>query len=140
MKTEHTHRIYNTWRNILQVVNNPNNICHKRSLKDGVDLKCEFRSFSEFENYVMKKLGPPPGIDSRIIRKDQRGNFAPGNLMWGTHQDQGQRYRNTIPVRYKNKTRTIAEWSKLMGINYATLHGRVKRGWPSKDVFIEPQN
>ena len=138
MKSEYSKRIFNTWRNIQQVVNNPNDICYRRSQAAGLDLRCEFVSFREFENYVLKRLGPPPSTTSRIIRKDQNGDFAPGNLMWGSHQDQGNRYRGNINIKYRNKTRTVSEWSKIMGINYHTLIGRVKRGWDTRDLFIAP--
>jgi hypothetical protein len=60
-----------------------------------------------------------------IDRINVYGNYEPGNCRWTNDTIQANNKTNTIYITYKDETKTLSEWSKLLNINYDTLHGRI---------------
>ena len=46
----------------------------------------------------------------------------------------------TINVRltHNGVTHNLTEWSKIVGISYPTLQGRIRRGWKVEDILFRP--
>jgi len=139
LETNLKQRIYNSYRNIRQVTNNPNNLQYRRSREKGYDIQDEFGSFRAFYNYVIKKLGPPPHINSVLMRKDQSQSYAPGNLMWGEKSEVGNHNPACIRIRYRGRTRTVSEWAREYGLDVSTVYARFYRGWSTKEMFRTPK-
>jgi hypothetical protein len=60
-----------------------------------------------------------------IDRINVYGNYEPGNCRWTNDTIQANNKTNTIYITYKDETKKLSEWSKLLNINYDTLHGRI---------------
>lgn len=63
-----------------------------------------------------------------IDRIDTNGNYNPSNCKWSTMLEQSHNKRNNRNITYKEKTQTIAEWSRQLGLNTKSLYTRVERG------------
>lgn len=65
-----------------------------------------------------------------IDRINVNGDYAPNNCRWSTRKVQSNNTRRNVYYTYNRKTKTIAEWSAVTGINYNTLRARLQRyGW-----------
>lgn len=80
-----------------------------------------------FSNFLADMGKRPPGHE--IDRKDNYGNYEPGNCRWATRTEQTCNTRKNVFIEYRGERLTISQWSRRTGINYCTLYSRVKAGW-----------
>jgi len=74
------------------------------------NIKCEFNSYLEFKNYVIKNLGNRPNKNYTIDRINTKGNYSLGNLRWAT-----KKIQSLNRGLFKNKT------SKYRGVSFHKL-------------------
>lgn len=122
------HPLYNRWRFIKGITENPNDINYQ-NYAGGHGIKNQFRDFKEFSSWIENHLGDPPSPNARLHRIDPNDHFRPGNLAWGDQRAVTRRQRNVIHLKYKNKTKTLAEWAEEYGIVYGTMIERYHSGW-----------
>src|ERR1019366_8069797 len=79
------------------------------------------KSFSEFFAHV----GPKPSPSHSLERKDNTGNYEPGNVRWATVTEQARTRRSTRLLTFEGETLSIAGWAERMKIPYGTLQARV---------------
>lgn len=121
-------RLFNSYRNIRQCCYNPNNDLNQAWQRQGLEITCEFTSFNDFYQYVVTKLGPQPGPESRIIRRDMSRSFEPGNLEWGDYSTQQRRQRRCVRISYRRRSQCLTAWCEELGVNYYTVLKRLERG------------
>ena len=77
--------------------------------------------------------GYKEGLSIHRINNDL--GYSPENCMWATDLEQMQNRRDTLLLTYNDETKTMFEWSKLVGIPYHTVRQRVRRGWSVHDAL-----
>ena len=70
-----------------------------------------------------------------IDRIDVNGNYEPLNCRWVNNEIQMNNMSTNVYLTYKEKTQTIAQWSKETGIKAATLNYRHRNGWSDKECI-----
>ncbi len=83
-------------------------------------------------------MGERPSVKHSLDRIDVNSNYEPGNCRWATNGEQQNNRRTTVRFTVNGVTRTRAEWSRITGINRATLKGRQMRGWTDEQIVLTP--
>jgi hypothetical protein len=89
----------------------------------------------KFDNFLAD-MGPrPEGMT--LERKENNGNYEPGNCRWASRSEQMRNRRNSRFVTYQGKTQTLKDWANEYGLTGSTLWLRWKRGWDFKRALTE---
>lgn len=118
---------YATWVTMKGRCSNPKNKDWPSYGNRGIRV-CEpwRQSFRQF----LDDMGRRPSNKYSLDRIDNDGDYSPENCKWATNREQSNNRRSNRHLKYNGAEKTIAEWSKFRGIEYATLHKRVtSRGW-----------
>ena len=100
----------------------------------GRGIKVCDRWLDSFENFLFD-MGKKPSPKHSLDRIDNDGNYEPSNCRWSTPK---QQIRNSNIVRlitYNGETKSIVEWSKILGINPSTIKNRLNYGFSLDVVF-----
>lgn len=117
-------RLYHIWQHMIQR-------CENKSAKDyyryggrGITVCGDWHDFEVFKDWSMRS-----GYDDTlsIDREDVNGDYCPRNCRWVTQTIQQNNRRNNRLITHGDTTHTIAEWSRILDINYQTLRGRLNR-------------
>ena len=74
--------------------------------------------------------------DLTIDRIDNDGDYCPDNCRWVTYKEQMRNKKRNHFLTVKGVTKTIAEWSEIVGIHERTLCARAKRGWTDEQIVL----
>jgi len=132
--TKEKHPLRRRWEFIIQVTTNPNDNNYQ-SYGGAHGIKNKFKSWEHFRDYIESTLGPKPFDKAKLIRINQRGHFAPGNMMWAESKTLGRRQRTAVFLTYKGQRHNLKEWSEIRGINYNTMLERYHKGWSIAEVL-----
>lgn len=129
-------RLYGIWRGMKERCYSPKHINYHRYGGRGITV-CEewINSFQEFYDWAMAN---GYADDLTIDRKDNDGNYEPGNCRWATQKEQANNRRTNVKITYDGKTMDIKQWADELGICYTTLFFRITNGWPVEKAFNEP--
>ena len=75
-------------------------------------------------------MGPKPSPAHELERKDNDGNYEPGNCKWATRSENDRNRRSNRRIIFGEETLTLVEWSERTGIPEDTLMHRIRSGWP----------
>lgn len=81
---------YNSWRGMIERCTNPKQAHYARYGGRGVTV-CE--RWTVFENFLSDMGERPPGLT--LDRKNNDGNYEPGNCRWATNQEQRHNRRDS---------------------------------------------
>lgn len=117
-------RIYHTWQHIIQRCENTNDKDYPRYGNKSITVCDEWHDFNAFRNWSINN-----GYDDTlsIDREDVYRGYCPENCRWVDQTTQQNNKRNNHLVSYAGTIHTIAEWSRILNVNYQTLYGRIKR-------------
>ena len=124
------------WSAMKQRCYNPKNKKYRLYGALGVTV-CDLwrNSFKNFITY----MGPRPGPGYSIDRyPNKAGNYEPGNCRWATDVEQNTNRSINNELSFAGKTQCISAWARETGINYTTIHERLRRGWSVKRALLTP--
>lgn len=117
---------YKTWLGIKERCFNPNSKFYKDYGGRGITM-CD-RWNNSFSNFLAD-VGPrPPNMT--IDRKDNNGNYKPGNCRWATKSEQSNNRRDNRILELGDQKMTMSQWAEKTGIKVGTIWARLDRGWP----------
>lgn len=94
--------------------------------------------WESYEQFVLDMGRRPPG--KTIERKNNNGNYEPGNCVWATGIEQGSNKRNNRLLTFRGETHTVAEWTRRLGAKRSALKARLRYGWPVERALSTPFN
>lgn len=117
---------YGSWRRMLERCSNPNDDKWPRYGGRGITA-CE-RWRTSLENFVAD-MGDRPSAAHSIGRRDNDGNYEPGNCRWETDLDQQNNKSNTVFVEFAGRRWPLAEFCRHYGYPHSIISTRLKMGW-----------
>lgn len=125
--------LYTVWVSMKDRCYNPQNKFYKIYGGKGIRV-CEewFEDFQAFNDWAVTS-GYKRGLS--IDRIDNSGDYCPENCRWATPIEQANNKSNSHKITYNGETHTIAEWSRISGLNYSLIKSRIHRGWSVDEIF-----
>lgn len=131
-------RIYKTWAGLIKRCENPDARRYKDHGGRGIKVCREWRaSFEAFFDWAMAN-----GYrhELTIERKDNNGNYEPGNCTWATWFEQAANKRNNCVFAAFGETKHLAAWARdpRCRIDLACLGQRIHRGMDPEKALTQP--
>ena len=92
--------------------------------------------WKKFENFYADMGDRPEGLT--LERKNNDGNYEPGNCKWATLEEQANNKRNNRRIIISGVTYSLSQASRVFSISRSTLRGRLNKGWEPHDAVFTP--
>lgn len=130
-------RLYRAWDSMKARCYRKTTAPFKKYGGRGITVCDEWRnSFQAFCEWAMAH-GYEDGLS--LDRIDVNGNYEPSNCRWVSMKEQENNRSNNVKLEYNGESRTIAEWSEILGIRWDVLYHRVQRGWSTERILATPK-
>ena len=123
----HKEKLYIVWVNMKKR-------CNKDKYYKTINVCNEWNNYENFRNWAISN-GYKENLT--IDRINNNGNYEPKNCRWVDMWVQNNNKRNNKYITYKNETKTVHQWAKIVGINAETIKKRLKLGWDVKRALTE---
>lgn len=127
-------RTYRIWKGMKER-------CYKESRKDfasyggrGIVMCDEWKN--SFVNFLADMGEAPENMSIDRINGD--GIYEKSNCRWATLEQQANNRRTCIYVTFNGETKTVAQWSRDIGIERKTLEYRIRVGWDVEKALTTP--
>jgi hypothetical protein len=94
----------------------------------------------KFENFLVD-MGERPSPKHTLDRKENNGNYEPGNVRWATKQEQANNRITNVRFMYKGNAYTLAELARVTGVSKELLRSRLmrcRRPWTVEGAVTTP--
>jgi hypothetical protein len=127
-------KTYKTWADIKSRCYDVNHPRYEDYGGRGIKV---YLPWHKFENFYKDVGDIPEGMT--FDRIDNDGNYEPGNWRFATYIEQNNNRRDNVWKEYKGERKTIAQWSRDLGINQQTLRNRLGYlEWSIERAFTTP--
>lgn len=119
-------RLYNIYAEMKRRCNDPNREAYPRYGGRGINICKEWMDeFKTFYDWAISN-GYQEGL--QIDRKDNDGNYDPGNCRWVTATENNNNRRDNVKITINGEDHSIAEWERIYGFKHGRLNAAIKRG------------
>lgn len=127
---------YVIWANMRYRCSNPKNKSFPRYGGRGIRV-CERwdQSFAHF----LEDMGRRPSPSHSIERINNGGHYEPENCRWATPVQQANNKRGNHVITIGERSQTIAQWAREIGIKPSIIRGRIYEGWSEEDAVMRPK-
>jgi hypothetical protein len=127
---------YRAWREIIRRCQNPNRGDYRYYGGRGIRVCARWRnSFANFLN----DMGIAPSRLHTVDRRNNDGNYEPGNCRWATRAEQAINSRQCHMVAFRGETMPLTQWAIRTGIKVENLYTRLNRlGWSTERALTTP--
>ena len=91
------------------------------------------RRWRKFENFFSDMGRCPDGYS--IDRINNLGHYGPGNCRWASVREQSYNKSSNVWITHNGETRSVMQWSRLLGIPSYVVTRRRQAGWPTELVL-----
>ena len=116
-----SHPAYMAYKDAKQRCGNPGDAAYENY--GGRGIKFLFNSFKEFWEEMEDSYSPGLTLD----RKENNGNYEPGNVRWATWTEQANNKRTSVTYTYGDTTKSQKEWAGHFQCSASSLRHHVKR-------------
>lgn len=129
---------YGAWSGAIQRCTNPNNNAYPRYGGRGIGIFDGWLGKHGFENFYAY-MGPKPTPEHSLDRwPDNNGNYEPGNVRWGTDEQQRRNKGNNRWIEADGRMMIMADWAKHFGMRTQNLYRDLKK-WSIEEIILRRQ-
>ena len=128
-------KIYQVWAGMKQRCENKNSKAYKNYGGRGITVCSEWNDPKCFIDWALSH-GYKEGL--QIDRKDNAKGYSPDNCRFITSQENESNRRNNVLLTVGNETKTLSEWSRVMGCKKDLIASRLKLGWTPETAVLTP--
>lgn len=128
---------YRCWETMINRCRNVSDPHHRAYVERGIAVCERWRGDHGFLNFLFD-MGEKPTPKHTIERIDNDRGYEPGNCRWATNDEQQRNKRTSIWVEHEGERVLLVELAGRLGLNYATVKGRLKIGWPLDKALTAP--
>lgn len=129
-------RLFSIWKSMKDRCYKTSSISYKNYGGKGIIICDEWKNeFINFCNWATAN-GYQDGLTIDRINND--GNYEPSNCRWATYKQQSRNRRNNHLLTLNEETKTIVEWSEIVGIKADTIWRRIRNGMSIEKALTMP--
>jgi hypothetical protein len=128
---------YSSWVSMKNRCYNKNT--NNYSLYGGRGIAVCDRWLNSFENFL-EDMGNRPSKKHSLDRINVNGNYEPSNCRWATKYEQLRNQRTNVHLCVDGVVKIVADWAKVSGTSFSTIHSRIKRGFTDKECVYGKKN
>lgn len=116
--------------------------CYRKTHKSyknygGRGIRVCARWIRDFGAFIVD-VGPRPSRRYMLDRRDNDGDYKPGNIRWVKRVVSNRNRRNNVLVKIGRRKRTLSAWAEHFNVPYGTVRNRIYRGWPVRRALEMP--
>ena len=131
-------RLHNIWNGMKQRCDNRNNSAYPYYGGRGIKYCAEWSNYIKFKEWAINKGGYKE--DLTLDRIDTDGNYEPSNCRFVSMKVQQNNTRRNRRITFNGQTRTITEWSELLGFSATLIPDRLDLGWSVEEALTTTTN
>lgn len=117
---------YYAWQSMKARCGNPNAQQYKNYGGRGIAVCARWQeSFEAF----FEDMGPRPSPKHSLDRKNNDGNYEPGNCRWVSMLVQNNNNRQARFLKFRGEKHSVSEWCRRLGLPRVMVSQRLRRGW-----------
>lgn len=124
---------YKAWSDMKVRCLRPNHKSFRNYGARGIKI-CE--RWMRFDEFFADMGNRPEGCS--LDRRDNNGDYEPGNCRWVTLDEQNRNKRNNHLIEFHGIILNICDWAEVFGLTADALSRRLKRGWPLERAMTHP--
>lgn len=130
-------RLYTIWKSMRERCACPSQNRYQNYGGRGIKVCQEWDDYLTFKEWALNN-----GYDNELTidRIDVNGNYEPSNCRWVTSKQQSNNKTNNRYITYNGETKTMAEWSEIIGVKAGTIWSRLNKGWSIDEALTTPVN
>lgn len=129
------HRLFVTWQGMMHRCYQPTNPAYLDYGGRGIFVCDRWHDVTRFIEDNDKLALPNLTLD----RRDNNGPYSPENVRWVSRYEQCLNRRSNVFLTHNNKTQTLFEWAREIGIPPRTLWNRIRNlNWSAERALTEP--
>jgi len=125
-------RLYTEWRMMLNRCNYPSHKSYSDYGGRGIKVCAEWQDFLAYKDWA---LANGYNDDLTIDRIDVDGNYEPSNCRFVDMVTQCNNRRSSKFLTYQEKTLSLSQWARELGVSRNVIWERFQRGLPIEEVL-----
>jgi hypothetical protein len=118
---------FRAWQKLIARCEDPKDPRYSRYGGRGITVCDRWRT--SFEAFLAD-LGRRPTAGHSVDRKDNDGNYEPGNVRWATREEQARNTTRTRLIEHGGEVLCLDDWATRTGMAALTIARRLNAGWP----------
>lgn len=129
-------KLYSVWGNMNQRCVNPRCHAYKNYGARGIRVCIEWqKDYTQFLVWAQTN-GYEEGLQlDRYPNND--GNYEPSNCRFVTPENNLANRRNTVLIEYQSQTKSLSQWSRILGFKYSYVHNLLSKGITFSEAIIK---
>jgi len=128
-------KAYFAWYKMRRRCLNENDEAYTRYGGRGVTI-C--KQWNDFDTFLRDMGAPSLGRGTSLDRRNNSGNYEPGNCRWTDRKTQQNNTRYNVNITIGEITQSVSRWAERTGVNRHTIFKRIERGITGEALLAKP--